>query len=104
MIELLAVTLASVGMFSAGWALRTHHEGLVPDETETFRAHVRSWFETEFPKDIIAKYKAGTPLTTADVRRSEMALGANGGIWAEQFAIQCVATSMCTFAFWTRPS
>ncbi|MCU0733545.1 MAG: acyl-CoA dehydrogenase family protein, partial [Hyphomonas sp.] len=47
-------------------------------ETETFRAHVRSWFETEFPKDIIAKYKAGTPLTTADVRKSEMALGAKG--------------------------
>jgi hypothetical protein len=42
-------------------------------ETETFRAQVRSWFETEFPKDIIAKYKAGTALATADVRRSEMA-------------------------------
>lgn len=45
---------------------------------ESFRKDVRSWFETEFPKDIIAKYKAGHPLTTADVRRSEMALGAKG--------------------------
>ena len=45
---------------------------------ESFRKDVRSWFETEFPKDIIAKYKADQPLTTADVRRSEMALGAKG--------------------------
>ncbi len=51
-------------------------------ETETFRAHVRRWFETEFPKDIIAKYKAGTPLTTSDVRKSEMALGAKGWLAA----------------------
>ena len=57
-------------------------------ETETFRAYVRSWFEAEFPKDIIAKYKAGTPLTTADVRRSEMALGAKGWLasaWPEEY-------------------
>ena len=47
-------------------------------EIETFRARVRHWFETEFPKDIIQKYKAGLPLTTAEVRKSEMALGSKG--------------------------
>lgn len=49
-----------------------------PPSIETFRAEVRGWFETQFPKDIIAKYKAGQPLTTAEVRRSEMALGEKG--------------------------
>ena len=48
------------------------------DHVEGFRRDVRSWFETQFPKDIIEKYKAGLPLTTAEVRRSEMALGARG--------------------------
>lgn len=45
---------------------------------EAFRREVRAWFESAFPKDIIARYKAGEPLSTADVRRSEMALGAKG--------------------------
>jgi alkylation response protein AidB-like acyl-CoA dehydrogenase len=49
-----------------------------PPHIEAFRRDVRAWFETEFPKDIIAKHKAGDPLTTAEVRRSEMALGAKG--------------------------
>ncbi|MFN4226283.1 MAG: acyl-CoA dehydrogenase family protein [Hyphomonas sp.] len=49
-----------------------------PPHIEAFRREVRGWFETEFPKDIISKYKAGQPLTTAEVRRSEMALGAKG--------------------------
>ena len=47
-------------------------------ETEAFRAHVRAWFERDFPKDILRKHKAGEALTTADVRKSEMALGAKG--------------------------
>ncbi|MCA8898058.1 MAG: acyl-CoA dehydrogenase family protein, partial [Hyphomonas sp.] len=47
-------------------------------EIEAFRAGVRSWFETDFPKDIIRKYEAGLPLTTAEVRKSEMALGEKG--------------------------
>jgi alkylation response protein AidB-like acyl-CoA dehydrogenase len=51
-------------------------------EVETFRREVRAWFEAAFPKDIIAKARAGTPLTTADVRRSEMALGAKGWLAA----------------------
>ena len=57
-------------------------------ETEAFRTHVRAFFETEFPKDIIAKNKAGEPLTTADVRRSEMTLGAKGWLasaWPKEY-------------------
>jgi alkylation response protein AidB-like acyl-CoA dehydrogenase len=57
-------------------------------ETETFRAQVRTFFETEFPADIIAKNRSGTPLTTEDIRRSEMALGAKGWLasaWPEEF-------------------
>ncbi|MFN7056437.1 acyl-CoA dehydrogenase family protein [Hyphomonas sp.] len=59
-----------------------------PPHVEAFRAQVRGWFETEFPKDIIAKYKSGTPLTTEDVRRSEMALGAKGWLaaaWPKEY-------------------
>ena len=41
-------------------------------ETETFRQTVRNFFETGFPKDIIEKNRAGLPLTTAEIRRSEM--------------------------------
>ncbi len=47
-------------------------------DTERFRADVRAWFERDFPKDIIEKYKSGTPLTTADVRRAESTLGKKG--------------------------
>lgn len=59
-----------------------------PPHVEDFRREVRAWFETEFPKDIIAKYRAGEALTTADVRRSEMALGAKGWLaaaWPEEY-------------------
>ncbi|HCX11286.1 MAG TPA: acyl-CoA dehydrogenase, partial [Hyphomonas sp.] len=45
-------------------------------ETETFRQTVRTFFETDFPKDILEKNRAGQALTTAEVRKSEMALGA----------------------------
>lgn len=58
------------------------------DHVEDFRREVRGWFETEFPKDIIEKYKAGQPLTTAEVRRSEMALGAKGWLasaWPKEY-------------------
>lgn len=47
-------------------------------EADAFGVQIRAFFETEFPKDIIAKNKAGISLTTADVRKSEMALGAKG--------------------------
>ncbi len=46
--------------------------------SEAFRAEVRGFFETEFPQDIITASRAGRSLTTAEVRRSEMALGARG--------------------------
>lgn len=58
------------------------------DHVEGFRREVRNWFETQFPKDIIEKYKAGLPLTTAEVRRSEMALGAKGWLasaWPKEY-------------------
>ena len=45
---------------------------------EPFRAEVRAFFETEYPQDIRAKVATGASLTTAEVRRSEMALGAKG--------------------------
>jgi alkylation response protein AidB-like acyl-CoA dehydrogenase len=57
-------------------------------ETEVFRAKVRAFFETGFPADIIAKNRAGKSLTTEDIRRSEMALGAKGWLasaWPEEY-------------------
>ncbi len=56
-------------------------------EVEAFRREVRAWFAAEFPKDIIARARAGEALTTAEVRRSEMALGAKGWLaaaWPEE--------------------
>ena len=57
-------------------------------ETETFRQTVRTFFETDFPKDILEKNRAGHALTTAEVRKSEMALGAKGWLasaWPEEY-------------------
>ena len=57
-------------------------------ETETFRAKVRAFFENDFPRDIIAKNRSGESLTTAEVRKSEMALGAKGWLasaWPEEY-------------------
>ncbi len=57
-------------------------------QTEAFRTKVRAFFEAGFPQDIIRKYKAGLPLTTAEVRKSEMALGAKGWLataWPEEY-------------------
>jgi len=45
---------------------------------EPFRAEIRAFFETDYPKDILEKVASGASLTTADVRKSEMALGAKG--------------------------
>ncbi|MEM7767891.1 MAG: acyl-CoA dehydrogenase family protein [Pseudomonadota bacterium] len=47
-------------------------------ETEAFRQDVTRFLDTEFPRDILEKSRAGASLTTAEVRRSEMALGARG--------------------------
>ena len=49
---------------------------------EDFRADVRAFFENEFPKDILAKTSRGASLTTAEVRRSESALGSKGWLAA----------------------
>ena len=57
-------------------------------KADAFRAMIRAFFETEFPQDIIAKDKAGASPTTADVRKSEMALGAKGWLasaWPEEY-------------------
>ena len=47
-------------------------------ELEEFRASIRSYFEDEYPKDILEKVAIGASLTTEDVRKAEMALGAKG--------------------------
>ncbi len=47
-------------------------------EMDSFRAGVRRFFETGFPRDILEKTAAGRSLTTSEVRRSERALGEKG--------------------------
>lgn len=47
-------------------------------DLEPFRQEVRRFFATEYPQDILEKVRAGHSLSTADVRRAEMALGAKG--------------------------
>ncbi len=57
-------------------------------ELEAFRTDIRSFFENEFPRDIIEKTRSGASLTTADIRKSEMALGARGWLataWPEEY-------------------
>ena len=62
---------------------------LTPNQTlEPFRAEVRSFFENDYPQDIREMTARGQSLTTADVRRSEMALGAKGWLataWPEEY-------------------
>ncbi|GAA4642830.1 acyl-CoA dehydrogenase family protein [Pontixanthobacter gangjinensis] len=43
-----------------------------------FRKKIRSFFERDYPKDILAKVASGASLTTPEVRKAEMALGAKG--------------------------
>ena len=45
---------------------------------EDFRAEVRAFFASDFPKDILDKARRGASLTTAEVRKSEQALGDKG--------------------------
>ncbi len=57
-------------------------------EADAFRAKIRAFFETEFPQDIITKNASGASLSTAEVRKSEMALGAKGWLasaWPEEY-------------------
>jgi len=55
---------------------------------EPFRAEVRNFFENDYPQDIREMVARGQSLTTADVRRSEMALGTKGWLataWPAEF-------------------
>ena len=47
-------------------------------ELQQFRKSIRDFFANDYPKDILAKVAAGASLTTPEVRRAEMALGAKG--------------------------
>ena len=47
-------------------------------ELEHFRASIRAFFDEEYPKDILEKVAMGASLTTAEVRKAEMALGEKG--------------------------
>lgn len=52
-----------------------------------FRNKIRAYFETEYPQDILEKVASGASLTTAEVRRAEMALGDKGWLasaWPEE--------------------
>lgn len=56
--------------------------------SEAFRQKIRSFFDNEFPKDIIEKNLSGASLTTDEIRKSEMTLGAKGWLatgWPEEF-------------------
>ncbi|ODT85708.1 acyl-CoA dehydrogenase family protein [Phenylobacterium sp. SCN 70-31] len=60
---------------------------LSPDD-ERFRQEVRSYFETGYPQDILAKVRNGQRLTKADLRASEQALSAKGWLapgWPEAY-------------------
>lgn len=47
-------------------------------EDEAFRAHVRQFFQTEYPQDILAKVRNGQVLTREDNIRSQKALQSRG--------------------------
>lgn len=47
-------------------------------ELQHFRAEIRSYFDNDYPKDILEKVACGASLTTGEVRKAEMALGAKG--------------------------
>jgi len=52
-----------------------------------FRGAIRSYFQDEYPKDILEKVAAGASLTTPEVRKAEMALGTKGWLasaWPKQ--------------------
>lgn len=55
---------------------------------DSFRAEIRHFFHTGFPAHILDKTARGASLTTAEVRESEMALGAKGWLaaaWPEEY-------------------
>ncbi|MEQ8746224.1 acyl-CoA dehydrogenase family protein [Pyruvatibacter sp.] len=57
-------------------------------DLDPFRNEVRSFFANDYPQDILEKVRAGHSLTTPEVRRAEMALGAKGWLasaWPREF-------------------
>ena len=53
-----------------------------------FREKIREYFQNEYPQDILEKVASGASLTTAEVRRAEMALGEKGWLasaWPEEY-------------------
>lgn len=53
-----------------------------------FRENVRNYFRTDYPQDILEKVASGASLTTAEVRRAEMALGEKGWLasaWPREY-------------------
>ena len=57
-------------------------------ELESFRDTIRSYFDNDYPKDILEKVAIGASLTTPDVRKAEMALGAKGWLasaWPKEY-------------------
>lgn len=58
------------------------------DEDEAFRAQVRAFFETEYPKDILDKVRNGQQLQKSDYQKSERALNDKGWVavnWPEEY-------------------
>lgn len=52
-----------------------------------FREKIRTFFENEYPQEILEKIASGASLETAEVRRAEMALGVKGWLasaWPEE--------------------
>ncbi|NQX95714.1 MAG: acyl-CoA dehydrogenase family protein, partial [Erythrobacter sp.] len=47
-------------------------------ELQEFRTSIRSYFDSEYPKDILDRVAQGASLTTDEVRKAEMALGTRG--------------------------
>ena len=53
-----------------------------------FREKIQTFFRNDYPQDILEKVAAGTSLTTAEVRRAEMALGEKGWLasaWPKEY-------------------
>ena len=57
-------------------------------ELQSFREKIRTYFQKDYPQDILAKTASGASLTTAEVRRAEMALGERSWLasaWPEEY-------------------
>ena len=53
-----------------------------------FRDEIQIYFRNDYPQDILEKVASGASLTTAEVRRAEMALGKKGWLasaWPKQY-------------------